>query len=395
MNPKIKINSRIRQSYVEELVDEIQYTSYEDLSNKIVDKIVESIYKSRTDDFNRFIEQVMTSHTHIEFKVHQAINYFEDGIFESLLDVEKSVFNLKTGCYDLGIKKGYFASEKGKPKIFDINKVPLAFFDLDILVQKHNEDKPYSFRNLSSGEQQMINGLLTIIYHLFYIKSVHNTNSGKIKYHIVNITLDEIELYFHPEYQRIFIKELLNTISRFLNFKFNILIVTHSPFILSDIPSQNVLKLKNGEAEKGDEINSFGANIHDLLADEFFLECGCMGEFAKDKIEQMIKDLNQIIKSPLSKLSKDIKRKEFMKKIEKSYHYINKKEELKYFNVIKLIGEPILRMKLEQMYEMAFREELTRFNKLIDDDNEEIIKKQILELQLKLKQLNKEGNGKA
>ena len=64
--------------------------------------------------------------------------------------------------------------------------------------------------------------------------------------------LEEIELYFHPEWQRSFTCNLMEIIGQ-LTFKqirsINVLYVTHSPYILSDIPKTNVLFLKNGEAD--------------------------------------------------------------------------------------------------------------------------------------------------
>src|SRR5437868_568095 len=82
-----------------------------------------------------------------------------------------------------------------------------------------------------------------------------------------------------------------------MNFKninnLNILFSTHSPFILSDIPSQSILKLKKGKTIPYDkQTQTFGANIHELLANEFFLSNGFMGQHAKKKIEEAILFLN-------------------------------------------------------------------------------------------------------
>jgi len=74
---------------------------------------------------------------------------------------------------------------------------------------------------------------------------------------------------------------------------------------------------------------SFGANITDLLADSFFIEDGLIGDFAKGKIEEVLNDL--IKKRPCKK--------------EKRFEY--KK-------IINLIDEPIIRMKLEDMYKSKY-----------------------------------------
>ena len=105
----------------------------------------------------------------------------------------------------------------------------------------------------------------------------------------------------------------------------NILFCTHSPFILSDIPKENVLFL-------GDEMDfkTFGANITISLASSFFMEY-LIGEFAKTKITNIIEKLN--------KISNDKENN-------------NDKENI--LKTIRLIDEPILRNKLIEMYYEKF-----------------------------------------
>ena len=65
-----------------------------------------------------------------------------------------------------------------------------------------------------------------------------------IKYHYMNVIFDEVELYFHPEMQRQYTSIMLKTLRsvQFSNIRgINIMMVTHSPFVLSDIPDSNVL----------------------------------------------------------------------------------------------------------------------------------------------------------
>lgn len=112
--------------------------------------------------------------------------------------------------------------------------------------------------------------------------------------------LDEIEICFHPEYQRKFIHKLLSVLHRTGvsdAFGINVLIVTHSPFILSDIPQKNIMYLKEGHQMTEDELetegvtNPFCANINDILHQSFFLEKGFTGEFAKKKVLSLAKYL--------------------------------------------------------------------------------------------------------
>jgi hypothetical protein len=42
------------------------------------------------------------------------------------------------------------------------------------------------------------------------------------------------------------------------------------------------------------KFETFGSNIHELFTNSFFLADGLMGEFARTKISELIKDLNSV-----------------------------------------------------------------------------------------------------
>jgi len=139
----------------------------------------------------------------------------------------------------------------------------------------------------SSGEY---NFLLTFAKIFKCLSSLNNKN--------IFIIIDEGELTLHPKWQKNYINLIIAFLrSNFKNFKFHIIFTTHSPFLLSDIPKENIIfldKKKNGDCKvlNHDEVLSkkqtFGANIHTLLSDSFFMEDGLMGEFAKSKINEII-----------------------------------------------------------------------------------------------------------
>lgn len=145
------------------------------------------------------------------------------------------------------------------------------------------------FDTLSSGEKQIIYTLGTTVYQLHHLNSV---DDSKIQYPCVNIIFDEIELYYHPEYQKELVNRMLNLIGNMTlgTVKhINMIFATHSPFILSDIPRDHILYLENGNDVSGDvEVNPFGANINDVLRSSFFLEEGFMGEFVSKKLLELI-----------------------------------------------------------------------------------------------------------
>jgi len=209
----------------------------------------------------------------------------------------------------------------------NMSLLPPPIFSTEILV-KENSDT-FMLSSMSSGELQMLYSVGTLIYHLRNL-DYKVSNDRFIEYKNINIVLEEVEQYFHPEYQQDYVRTLLTYIGNacFKNIKgINIVLVTHSPFVLSDIPKQNVLFLEEGLPTYSMQQNTFGANIHSMLQNGFFLNGLPIGEFAKEKINELTKIL----------------------------HYGTHDVENKYndeiiLNMIKLIGEPIVKSQLLKMY---------------------------------------------
>lgn len=194
--------------------------------------------------------------------------------------------------------------------------IPPSFFKVNLVFENQG-----TFESLSSGEKQKIFIIYTILYHLKNINDENNFN-------YINIVLDEIELYFHPEMQKDFIFDLLKVInesSELNDLDFNFTFITHSPFILSDSINNNLLKLDIDNDRKSipkyDNKKIFAGNIYDLLNDSFFMD-SFIGKFAEDKINRIINVINKKEK-------------------------ISDKEALSYLKIINNIGEPLLRNKLE------------------------------------------------
>lgn len=232
------------------------------------------------------------------------------------------------------------------------------------------DEKERHYNDLSHGEQ-MIFGQLLNLY--FYTLGKEN-----------NVFLfDEPEISLHPEWQRKYMNEILNLLKN--TPKNNHFIFTsHSPFLLSDLPKENVIFLQkykkdeNKDQKEGNcknvtkdiNIKTFGANIHTLLSNGFFMSDGLMGEFAKNKITKILRFLNDDNK--FIDLSRNIKIP-FL--IPENYLAKNLK------SIIKSIGEDFLRKKLLNLYH----------NKFIKDEKEkekQILKNKIEELQKQLRELN-------
>ena len=229
-----------------------------------------------------------------------------------------------------------------------MNFFPPPFFETEIFLKRNiEEDGKMSVRivpyeRLSSGEHQFIQTTVSLIYHIKNIASVSD-GEGKAKYYNINLFIDEIEACFHPEYQQKFIKLFLGMIrGQNLTEKcnFNIVIATHSPFILSDIPRQNVLYLEEGKLakENGKMVNPFCGNVCDMLRHSFFLKTGFMGEWAKDMVNDLITYL----------------RYEGSETREEDYQYLFDWDRDKAKAFISMIGEPILKGSLMNKYAEVF-----------------------------------------
>jgi len=206
------------------------------------------------------------------------------------------------------------------------------------------EDSEYNFLSLSSGEKLFLNILTNYAYTLYKLESDYKGI----------MLFDEIELSFHPDWQKRLLDNLFYlyrkvSSDRSDNLNIHMLFSSHSPFLLSDIPKQNIIFLDTDEEGKckvlkHDEVmekkETFGANIHTLLSNSFFMEDGLMGEFAKDKINKIIKYLREdIIPEPREK-------------------WVDAKENLK--KIIESIGEPFLRNKVLELYYDKFTDDATK-----------------------------------
>lgn len=237
------------------------------------------------------IERIKNEPSHIGVKVHQTIHFLEQLIYVNAAELQE--MKEKGFSYDEYIQHFFPNKDITNPKAI-MEYYPPPIFRNFIYLKNDRNDECIEFPSLSSGERQYLFTISACLYHLRNIISVPE-NARRVKYKNVCLFLDEIELCFHPEYQRTFIANILQTlkVNRVCeSVNVNIILTTHSPFVLSDIPRSNILFLKKGEIDKDNDLNPFGANVNDLLAKSFFLSGGFMGEFAKSKIESLVEFLN-------------------------------------------------------------------------------------------------------
>lgn len=168
--------------------------------------------------------------------------------------------------------------------------------------------KVMQLSDMSSGEQQLYNSLSYVVYHIKNAQSNgKGNNQAQIPYKHFNLIFDEAELYYHPEFQRCFISNLIKLLNRsnLQDQGINITLVTHSPFILSDIPTANILALESGSpSEKKNE--TLGANIFDLLQSQFFMT-STIGECSV----KIVKDIIGLYHAKMKNQKYDYSKKDF------------------------------------------------------------------------------------
>ena len=192
------------------------------------------------------IEKVKKEPSHIGVKVHQTLHFLERLIY--IDEAEQSEMNNNGFSYEEYIQQFFPDMNIEGPKTI-MEYYPPPIFRNYIYLKNDMNQECIEFPLLSSGERQYLFMLSAYLYHLRNIISVPE-NAGRVKYHNVCLFLDEIELCFHPEYQRLFVANLLqslkdNKVTESVNV--NVVLTTHSPFVLSDIPQSNILYLENGE----------------------------------------------------------------------------------------------------------------------------------------------------
>lgn len=259
----------------------------------------------------------------------------------------------------------------------DINNTDFSFLETyEKLIQQSEYFWDINWRGLSSGEE----AFLYQFSKFYFLKGNYKDNpSMNLKVdnrEAKNLIwlIDEGELTLHPQWQKQYINYLIQFFSKNFTQNIHIIITSHSPFILSDLPKENVIfleKYKKDEdinqeegncknATKEIEIKTFGANIHTLLSHGFFMKDGLMGEFAKSKITEILEYLN------------DTKNEVELKTIQE--------KQIKSF--IESIGEDFLRNKLLDLYYKKFTEDKKEKEKLI-------LKNKIDELQRQYDELDK------
>lgn len=271
------------------------------------------------------------------------------------VDEESEILEEKDFLFEDANKLNFFRNERDIEVFLYLNRI--GFLEYDFI------DDKKTFSTLSSGEKSFFSDIVILDREIKnFIKDREDTKS-------LFLIFDEPETTLHPQWQKNLMNEILILLENYAKkqITFHIFITSHSPFILSDLPKENIIFLEKGKQvypfEDGKQ--TFGANIHTLLSHGFFMKDGLMGEFAKDKIQSIIK------------YHEDIEKKEILETDKIEYKTKKQKE---FWQIQSIIGDDYLKQ--------VIKNHLVEIEKIVLG-NDESKKEEIKRLEAQIEQLRK------
>ena len=238
------------------------------LENNIFKEILYYMKEKRNENFFYQIE-----------KLNSILIKMSNGSYRIEIGEEK-LFTLYT--YNLRVTNECWKFIKDINGLFEIDPYPLISF---------------RWHSLSAGQEAILNQFTEL---WLGFKEANKED--------LIVSIDEGELYLHPEWQRQYIDLLYKLFSYCLKInktvkRVQFVLTSHSPFMVSDIPKFSLIFLDrtqaNRETPRPDvKLNdsqthsaTFGGNIFDLYKDSFFLK-DFIGSFSLSRIEEAFKKTN-------------------------------------------------------------------------------------------------------
>jgi len=252
------------------LLHSVSKVSGEELTSENVIELIYKYFKNinSPEDIKKFSNKDLYEIVNISFNNKEDIaklNRFDDN--EYLLEILKSDIFLNLLKY---IKR---LARKG-----------LISFKMNLF----KNGKPFDYIRLSSGEKTLLSYFANILGRIRELDDIQASDStyNNVQNKTYLILIDEVELHLHPEWQRNFIKQLNDFFTYEDNSKkFQFVIASHSPFVVTDIYDENIVYLGGKPDSK-----TFGGNIFDIFKDDFYVS-NSIGAFSED----IIKDLSEVL----------------------------------------------------------------------------------------------------
>lgn len=214
------------------------------------------------------------------------------------------------------------------------NKIEYKYIGGKNIRDKKNRPQKLNLKNIKLIKNKFKNVKFVKSLYRYYLPEKDNST---IPAKNAVIMLDEAEVAFHPEWQRRYFNAFLNFINQNIakhGTHVQIIIATHSPIILSDIPKQNTVFLKCDNKTKRttciESEETFASNIFSLYNNAFFMDESEVGAFAEEKLCKLVKAIHSLFEEP---------------------RIVSETDHKKVRNQIALIGDPYIRRKFEKEYQ--------------------------------------------
>lgn len=225
----------------------------------------------------------------------ERINYFEGKSSRGTPFINREDLKTLISNFKNSEEYGHFQGNSYKIEVSSssLKNKDINFNFIELLMVEFSELFSVQFENLSDGEIVYFNTFSSIFME---IRRASKDGNDCV------LVLDEPDLNLHPEWCRRFIDDCITLVNNYSAVNVQFIIATHSPYMISDVPKENVFSLEEKEkmivikrAEK-----TFAANIIDILSDTFFLDYS-IGEFARKKLLKRDKEDYQYIDDPVLK----------------------------------------------------------------------------------------------
>lgn len=269
-------------------------TDYQSQKRILIEKICVLITQYFSDNFEYpFIVK------HNDYQLSEELN-------KSIIDLCDSIEKIVPECFtsDSCINVDYSDNSSDCLDSF-LNLIDLSVSSQFVYPLNFSYYFDIKFKGLSSGQISLFN-FYSVLYER--IRKMHDL--GYKKGSTCVLLLDEPDLSFHPEWSRKFIYLLTQFLSldAFNDYKYQIIIATHSPFILTDIERSNCICLTDidGVIIKSYPNQSFLCRLDDLMVDTFFVD-SIFGEFSERYVNRIIEDIRKYLDNPSCVSSEEIK----------------------------------------------------------------------------------------
>lgn len=225
----------------------------------------------------------------------ERIKYFEGKSSRDTPFINRDALKILISNFKNSEEYGHFQGNAYKIEVSSssLSNKDINFNFIELLMVEFSELFSVQFENLSDGEIVYFNTFSSIFME---IRKASKDGRDCV------LVLDEPDLNLHPEWCRRFIDDCITLVNNYSDVNIQFIIATHSPYMISDVPKENVfsLEVKEKMVEIKRAEKSFAANIINILSDTFFLDYS-IGEFARKKILKRDKEAYLYIDDPVLK----------------------------------------------------------------------------------------------